>query len=432
MPYISINVNFDKNYCLHIIDLIKNISYSIKLQKMMFITRDLMTRYMLFKTVLIFSTLFLFQSCKDSDAPKTRPPQDVSVVVVKKETIPFVYDSLGFAQSSHPVEIRARVEGYLEEIAYVEGSAVKAGDILFKLDQRNFIAAVNQAKGSLAREKALLWNAKQAVDRLTPLYAKNAASKRDLDDATASLLASEASVIAAQAALDNAEINLSYTVITSPIDGLTGKSNFREGALISPGPNNLMTTVDAIDPIWVYFNISENQTLKYSKEVREKKLIEPKDGNYIVKVVLADGSIFSQKGVVNFYAPTYDQKTGTLVLRAQFPNPNNVLRPGQFLRVKVYGAFRPNAIFVPQKAVMQGKNGAFVYVVKDNKSYIQNIEVGDWFGDNWIVTEGLVEGQQVIVDGVNKVVQGLNVKITNVLPLDIPKDEKEVPDEKTL
>jgi membrane fusion protein (multidrug efflux system) len=376
-----------------------------------------MTYHLVCRIVLLIIPCFIFQACKNSSTPPPPPPTEVNVVTVKKETIPYVYDSVGYAESSHLVEIRARVEGYLEEIAYVEGSRVEIGDLLFKLDQRNFVAAVEQAKGSLEREKALLWNAKQTVDRLTPLYEKHAASKKDLDDATASLLASQASVQTAQASLDSAQINLSYTVITSPIQGLAGKSNFREGALISPGPSNLMTTVNTLDPIWVYFSISENQMLKIEREISNHTLVEPKDKNYVVEVLLADGSLFAGRGKVDFAAPTYDQKTGTLTLRAQFPNPKNILRPGQFVRVKVLGAIRPNAIFVPQKAVLEGKSGMFVYVVRDGKAAIQNVVVGDWYGDNWIVKEGLKEGEQVIVDGVNKVHQDSHVKVSAVLPL---------------
>ena len=369
--------------------------------------------------LICFFLIVLLGSCREkSEEQPSSPLIEVTTVTVEKKTIPYVYDSVGNAASSHPVEIRARVEGYLEEISYKEGDKVQVGQIMFMLDQRPFVAALEQAQGMLAREKALLWNAKQAVDRLTPLYAKHAASKKDLDDATASLLASQASVDAAKANVDAAEINLSYTVITAPINGMAGKSTFREGALISPGPNNLLTNVDALDPIWVYFNISDNQRLKIENEVKKHTLVMPKGENFDVEVVLSDGSIFPARGKVNFAAPTYDQRTGTLSLRAQLPNPNNLIRPGQFLRVKVLGAIRPHAIYVPQKSLLEGKNGMFVYVVKNGKAAIQNVEVGDWYGDNWIVTEGLKVGDQVIVDGVNKVGQGSPVKVTKELKLD--------------
>lgn len=369
------------------------------------------------KTLIFFLASLLIFSCKGKKEEPSQQPIEVSIVVVEKETIPDVYESVGFAASSHPVEIRARVEGYLEEISYVEGDKVTSGQVMFKLDQRPFVAALEQAQGMLAREKALLWNAQQAVDRLTPLYAKHAASKKDLDDAIASLLASQASVDAAKASVFTAEINLSYTVISAPINGVAGKSNYWQGALISPGPNNLLTKVDALDPIWVYFNISDNERLKMEKEVKNHTLVMPKDDNFDVEVVLSDGSLFPARGKVNFAAPTYDERTGTLSLRAQFPNPKSLLRPGQFVRVRVLGAVRPNAIYVPQTALLEGKNGMYLFIVRDGKAAIQNVEVGDWYGNNWIITEGLKVGDQVIVDGVNKVGQGMPVKVTRQLKL---------------
>lgn len=379
-----------------------------------------MTLKLFLKSFIIFFA-FLLTSCgKENETPQTQAV-DVSVVRVEKQTIPLVYESVGYAASSHPVEIRARVEGYLEEISYIEGDKVTLGQVMFMLDQRPYVAALEQAKGMLAKEKALLWNAKQAVDRLTPLYAKHAASKKDLDDATAALYASEASVDAAKANVDTAEINLSYTVISAPINGLAGKSNFREGALISPGPNNLLTNVDALDPIWVYFNISDNERLRLEREVKNHTIVMPKDDNFQVEVVLSDGTLFPARGKVNFAAPTYDQRTGTLSLRAELPNPSNLIRPGQFLRVKVLGALRPHAIFVPQTALMEGKSGMYVFIVRDGKAAIQNVVVGDWYGNDWIITEGLEVGDQVIVDGVNKVGQGVPVKITKKLKQEIPK-----------
>lgn len=374
-----------------------------------------MTKHFFGKSLFLF--LLVFTSCKSKPQAPQMPPTEVTTTIVEKNTIPLVFKSVGYGASSHPVEIRARVEGYLEKISYTEGDKVEAGQVMFQLDQRNFIAAVEQTKALLAKEKALLWNAHQTVDRLTPLYAKHAASKKDLDDATASLLAAEASVQAAQANLETAEINLTYTTINAPIDGVAGKSNFREGALISPGPNNLLTSVDALDPIWVYFSVSENERLKYLKDVKNHIVIMPKDDDFDVEIVLADGSLFPHRGKVNFAAPAYDQRTGTLSLRAQFPNPNSLIRPGEFVRVRVLGAIRPNTIYVPQKSLLEGKGGMYVFVVRDGKAAIQNVEVGDWYGDYWIVTEGLKVGDQVIVEGVNKVGQGSPVTVTKQIKL---------------
>jgi membrane fusion protein (multidrug efflux system) len=368
---------------------------------------------------LLIALVFLLAAACGGEKSLPPPPfVEVSALTIQKDTIPWIYESVGYAESSHQVEIRARVEGYLEEIAYIEGAQVTKGQLLFKLDQTPFIAAVEQAKGNLAREKALLWNAQQTVERLTPLYAKHAVSKKDLDEATANLLASQASVQVAEAALKVAEINLSYTLLTSPINGLSGKSSYRQGALISPGSNQLMTSITALDPIWISFSISENEILKIDKEVKNRTLILPKDKNYGVEVILADGSRYPFRGEVNFSAPTYDQKTGTLSMRAQLPNPNLILKPGQFVRVNVKGAIKPNTIYVPQKALLESKTGMYVYIVREGKAAIQNVIVGDWYGDYWIIEEGLREGDQVIVDGINKVGQGSPIKVTKEIKVD--------------
>ncbi|MBS4166072.1 Multidrug export protein AcrE [Neochlamydia sp. AcF65] len=375
--------------------------------------------------LLIALMLLLATSCKGEKSLPPPPLVEVSALTIQKTTIPWIYESVGYAESSHQVEIRARVEGYLEEIAYIEGAEVTKGQLLFKLEQTPFIAAVEQAKGNLAREKAFLWNAQQTVERLTPLYAKHAASKKDLDEATANLSASQASVQVAEAALKVAEINLSYTLLTSPINGLSGKSSYRQGALISPGSNQLMTSITALDPIWISFSISENEILKIDKEVKNRTLVLPKDKNYGVEVILADGSRYPFRGEVNFSAPTYDQKTGTLSMRAQLPNPNLILKPGQFVRVKVKGAIKPNTIYVPQKALLESKTGMYVYIVSEGKAAIQNVTVGDWYGDDWIIEEGLREGDQVIVDGINKVGQGTPIKVTKEIKVD--KSHKQEP-----
>ena len=370
----------------------------------------------------LVTLLILLTSCGEKQQEPQIASVEVTTVLVKKNTIPYVFKSVGYAASSHPVEIRARVEGYLEKISYKEGDKVEEGQIMFMLDQRNFIAAVEQNKALLAKEKALLWNAHQAVDRLTPLYAKHAASKKDLDDATSTLLASEASVDAAKANLETAEINLSYTTIRSPINGMAGKSNFREGALISPGPNNLMTNVDAIDPIWVYFNASENERLKFLNDVKKRTIIAPKEDNYDVEIILANGSMFPYRGKVNFAAPTYDQRTGTVSLRAEIPNPDSLILPGEFVRVRVLGAVRPNTIYVPQQALLEGKSGMYVFIVRDGKAAIQNVVVGDWYGDYWIINQGLQVGDEVIVEGINKIGQGSPVTVTKQLSLKKAED----------
>lgn len=353
-----------------------------------------------------------------SDKPKN-PPLDAPIAIttfkVEPTTIPAVFEYVGVAQSSHPVEIRARVEGYLEQIGYEEGQLVHKGDLLFQLDARPFVAALDNAKGLLARYQAELWNAKQAVARYKPLYEKKAASKRDLDNAIASELSAIANVDSAKAQVVEAELNLSYTTIQSPITGLASKSNFREGALILPaGSSGLLTTVSVVDPIWVYFNVSEGDILKYRDEETKHQLQLPKDMNFDVKLTLSDGSTFASTGKVNFSDPSLQQNTGTLLVRAQFANKELLVRPGQFVRTNVLGAIRPDAFFVPQKSIQQGQKSMYVYVVNsEGRAEMREVTPGDWFGsDYWIIHSGLKAGDRVVVDGVNKVQPNARVTVT--------------------
>jgi len=357
--------------------------------------------------------MFCITACKE--LPKLPEPPDkaeVTAFTVTPQTIPAVFEYVGVAQSSHPVEIRARVEGYLDKIAYKEGDIVRKGQLLFQIDQRPFVAALDNSKGLLARYEAELWDAKQAVERFKPLYEKKAASKRDLDNATAKELASQANVDSAKAQVREAELNLSYTVIRSPIYGVSSKSNFREGALITPGPNGLLTTVYVIDPIWAYFNVSDSDLLKYRDEIANGQLQFPKDMNFDVELVLSDGTTFESKGKVNFADPSLQQTTGTMLVRAEFANSENLIKPGQFVRAKVLGAIRPNAILIPQKAVLQGQKGMFVYVInQQGKAEMRAIVPGDWYQDYWIIKSGLKPNEEVVLDGVNKVQNGMTVEV---------------------
>ena len=355
--------------------------------------------------------LSLLSSCQphEEEAPTELPPVEVTTLKIKPQTIPAIFEYVGFAQSSHPVEIRARVEGYLDKIAYTEGEIVHEGDLLFQIDPRPFQASLDVAKGELARQEAILWNAKRSVDRLKPLFEQNAASRRDLDNAISQQLASEADVQSAKAKVTEAELNLNYTTINSPITGLSSRSNYREGALISPGPNGLLTTISVINPMWVDFSVSQADLLKYGDETQKGLLIQPKDQKYKVEIVLANGSVYPYKGNVNFAEPILAQSTGTMHIRAEINNPTGVLLPGQFVKVRVLGVIRPNAILVPQRAVQQGKKGMFVYVVQNGKAVTRYIEPGDWYKDQWIINSGLQKGDVVITDGVNKVQQGSTV-----------------------
>lgn len=356
---------------------------------------------------LIFIALFALCASCEKKTPAQRPLPEVTTFTATAQTVPATYEYVGVAQSSHLVEIRSRVEGYLEQIAFKEGAVVRRGDLLYTLDLRPFEAALENTQAILAEQEAILWNARKTTARLKPLYEQNAVSQRDLDRAIAEELASEASVAAAKAKRREAELNLSYAVIRSPIDGLSSQSNYREGALITPiGSSNLLTTISIVDPIWINFTVSDSDILRSYQDVVEKKLTYPPDMNFEVEAFLSDGSPFPYKGRVDFADFSLNQNTGTMMVRAIFPNTNHLLRPGQFVRVQVKGAERPHAITVPQVCVMQGKGGMFLYIVKEKRVEIRQVTVGEWYNKEWIIKEGLSEGEKVIVEGINKVRPG--------------------------
>ncbi len=335
----------------------------------------------------------------------------VETFIVEPKTIPVSFEFVGVCQSSHLVEIRSRVQGYLQEVSYIEGASVHEGDLLFKIDPREFEARVDEVKANLEKEKAILWSAQKAVDRYKPLFEQKAASRKDLDDATAQLLAQEAQVDFYEAKLQEAELNLEYTKITSPLSGLTTNSKYQQGSLITPGANDLLTTVSVIDPIWVVVNISDYYFLESQQEIAKGQLAVPQNFNFDVTLTLADGSEYPYPGKVSFVSPVLNANTGTLSARAIFPNPDSLLKPGQFVRAKATGAVRPNAIIVPQTAVLQGESGRFVYIVKGGKAERRDVVTGDWYEEYWIIKSGLNPGDEVIREGINKVKEGSAVQV---------------------
>lgn len=354
-----------------------------------------------------------FTALAQQPAATTRPPAPVSVVEVKPENTPATFEFTGKTASSRQVEINARVEGYLDKIAYEEGSLVKTGQLLFQLDPKPFQAVLDNAKAVLAQQEALLTRARQTLARVKPLAKQNAVSQQDLDNATAGVLTSEAQVQAAKAQVETARLNLGYTTIKSPLNGLSSSANFREGALITPaGQNAQLTTIVQIDPMWVNFGLGENEVLKIRAQQEAGQLNRPGLNKIQVELILADGSAYPQKGQITFVDPVINAQTGTYNIRAVVPNPKNQLSPGQFVRVQLKGAVRPNAIMVPQVAVMQGPNGKFVFVVgPDDTAQPKPIQVGDWYGDQWIVNSGLEPGDRVVVDGAVRLQPGAPVQI---------------------
>lgn len=381
------------------------------------------------QSLTLFTLIILLTSCKKEEVKVQPKPVAVTALKIEPKTIPAEYRSMGVVLSSHLVDIRSQVEGQLEKIAYKEGDYVKRGTLLFIIDQRPFIAAVENAKAEVARQEAILWDAQKTYERIAPLFEQKAASRRDYENAYARQLESEAAVLAAKAKLDEAVVNLGYTVIRSPVDGLTTQSNYREGALIHVQSTQPLTTVSVVDPAWIQFTISEGDVLRINEDVAQKRLILPDSEDYKVEVTLADGSIYPEKGEFYFTSPIYDMKTGTLLLRATIANPSLILRPGQFVRANVTGALRPNAITVPQRALTQSQQGAFVFIINDEqKADIRYVELGSWFKEDWIINAGLQKGDVIVVDGINKIRKGTPVTI---IPDKNSTDSKDDSKEKT-
>jgi membrane fusion protein (multidrug efflux system) len=349
---------------------------------------------------------------RDQPAAKAPPPAvPATVITVAGTDAPYEAEFVGETESSQEVEIRARVEGFLESINYQEGSVVKKGAVLFQMDRKPFEAALAAARAELEAQQARLGTAAANLKRVGPLAAEDALSQKDLDDATGSRDAAAAAVESARSRVQQAEINLSYTTILSPLNGVTSFARKQPGSFIAPGPDSLLTYVSALDPMRVNFSVSENEQLKFTRLMNENKLRRPADGRYSVKIVLADGTVVPAPGLVTFGDASYNKETGTFLVRAELPNKDGALRPGQFVRVLLGGATWVNAIEVPQRAVQQGPQGNFVWVVDaESKAEPRPVTVGPLIGDRWIIDQGLQAGERIVVDGALKLAPGVTVK----------------------
>ncbi|SAL36366.1 RND family acriflavine resistance protein A [Caballeronia arvi] len=353
-------------------------------------------------------------ACKKPPPEAAKPPVDVTVVTVAAQSTPVDFEFTAQTQSSREVEIRARVDGFLEKRMYTEGSLVSAGQVMFIMDKRPFEAALQTAKGSLAQQQARLLVTQQNLARVKPLAAMNALSKKDLDDAVGNEKSAEAAVIAAKGEVQTAELNLSYTTIRSPLKGLSSFARVQEGSYVTPTQSGLLTYVYQLDPMWVNFSISENELLTYREQIKKGQLKFPPDNKFDVTVIQADGSVYPQTGRIDFTNPAFSTETGTFLVRAVFANPQGTLRPGQFVKARVAGAIRPNAILLPQRAVLQGAKSHFVWVLdQESKPHQRVIEVGEWHGDNWFITSGLKAGERVVVDGAIRVGADSNVRVVD-------------------
>ena len=368
------------------------------------------------RLALIVFFALVVSACGQSDAQKGHgpgggmPPAQVAVITVEPKALPATYEYTGQTLGSREVEVRARVTGILQERNFREGGPVKKGQSLFTIDPAPFIAAAVRAEADVAGAEARLAQAKKNASRLKPLFAEKAVSQKEYDDSTSAEAIADADLKSAKARLTEARLNLLYTKVESPVSGIAGRAQRSDGSLVS-GPDVLLTTVTQVDPIWVSFGVPDNEQLRINNEVAAGRLQLPKGGNFDVSIALADGTVYAQTGKLNFSDVRISNATGTSETRAELPNPKGVLRPGQFVRVTLKGATRPNAITVPQRAVLEGPQGKFVYVMADGKAEARPVQVAEWTGGDWIVTSGLKAGESVITDGVMKLGPGAPVQV---------------------
>jgi membrane fusion protein, multidrug efflux system len=353
------------------------------------------TRIRALGTTAAAASLLLAGACKKNSAPPAPPPPEVAVVQVRPARLPTSFDITGEVQPYRRVEVRARVEGVIESRPFTEGSVVKPGQVLYRLDQ---VTSEAQYQSALARAE----NAKRTLDRLQPLLKENAVAQQDVDNA-------EAEARAAQSSLDQARKNLNDAVVRAGIEGRVGRTNLEVGARVT-GPSDLLTTIDVLNPIYVSFRPSAQQLLAWKQDPEARKLIQP--GSPLeIQVTLPDGTTLPRTGKLDFVAPSLDAATGTQELRALFQNPDYLLVPGQFVKVRLTGFTRDSALAIPQRAVQQALGRQFVLVVgKGDTVASRDVQPGLWSGNLWIIDKGLSPGDRVIVDGVQKAAPGRPVR----------------------
>ena len=346
-----------------------------------------------------------------SQPPGQMPPPEVAVVEVEAKRLPVDYEYTGQTAGYREVEVRARVTGILLKRNYREGEVVKRGQSLFQIDPAPFQVAFARAEADLATAEARRAQAGRDAERMKAVIDIKAVSRKEFDDAASAAQIAAAEVKSAQARVAEAKLNLDWTRVESPINGVSSRALRSEGTLVS-GPDVLLTTVTQTDPIYVIFGIPESELLRIRRDVDAKRLQLPADGRFDVTVALADGSVYGKAGKVDFADVRVNSNTGTVETRAELPNPAGGLKPGQFVRARLAGAVRPAAITIPQRAVLEGPKGKFVYVVNaESKAEQRPVEVGEWVGESWVIDSGLAPGDKVIVDGVMKIGPGAPVRV---------------------
>src|SRR4051812_930885 len=343
--------------------------------------------------------------------PGAGAPLSVNVVSVAPRNVPLTTRFLGQTEASQIVEIRSRVRGFLLKRAFDEGQTVKRGQVLFQIDPKPFQADLDIARGALASAKARSERAQQELRRYEQLFAKKNATENELDQVRTEARVAESQVVQETARAARAELDLGYTTIKSPIDGATDRALKDVGSYIDDATNSLLTVVRQVDPIYVRYAVSEQDLLRWQRQREKGELRVPQDVRQLeLEITLGDGRPYPEHGRINFVDVRVDPNTGTAVIRGTVPNPQNTLRPGQFVHASPLGIERINTIVVPQKAVVQAPSGATVYVVNDKSAVEQRpVTLGDWVDDGWVIEQGLRPGERVVVDRLMQVRPGMQV-----------------------
>ncbi|AHM72692.1 efflux RND transporter adaptor subunit AcrA [Yersinia hibernica] len=367
--------------------------------------------------ILVLSGSLVLIGCNDKDAAQAHAQQapEVGIVTLKAAPLNITTELPGRTSAFRVAEVRPQVSGIILKRNYVEGSDVTAGTSLYQIDPATYQAAYDSAKGDLAKAQAAAEIARLTVNRYKPLLGTNYISKQEYDQAVSDLMQANAAVLAAKAAVETARINLAYTQVTSPISGRTGKSSVTEGALVTSGQATALTTVQQLNPMYVDVTQSSDEFLRLKKELADGTL-KQEDGKAKVRLLLENGTEYAETGSLEFSGVTVDETTGSITIRAIFPNPNEALLPGMFVRARLDEGVRPDALLVPQQGVTRNPRGEATAMVvgADDKVELRTLVANQAIGNKWLVTDGLKAGDRLIVSGLQKIRPGVQVKVQEV------------------
>jgi membrane fusion protein (multidrug efflux system) len=347
------------------------------------------------------------------------PPAVVSVIKVEAKTLPAEFEYAGQAVGSREVEVRARVAGILLQRGFREGGAVRKGQMLYRLDPAPFQAAAERLAADQNAAEVRAAQAARTLARAKSLFDSRIVTQREFDDASSADAIARAEVLSARARLREARLSLGYTQVNAPINGVISRSLQSEGTLVT-GPDMLLATIAQVDPIEIRFGIPDTDQLRWREDVAAGRLVLPRGGAFTVRITLADGTLLPREGRLQFTEARVSAATGTNEAQAEIANGDGALKPGHFVRVRLGGASRPDAITVPTRAVLEGPQGRFVYLLQEGKAQPRPVKVGEQLGDRWLVREGLAAGDEVIVDGVMRIGPGAPVQLAPPPPPGAP------------